>query len=120
MLPIRPNARQYRAGAAALVIVALLTMTMIAVAWVGGLGRPLLLPLVVAYFLFNAGVVFALIKGGLRTKGGRLGAAAILLNLGAMLSSDVTIYWTGLSAIAALAALVAAFLLFNEARAPTA
>ena len=89
---------------------------MIAVAWVDSLDGPLLLPLAVAYFLFNAGFVFAAVKGGLQTKGGRLGAAAISLNFAAMLLADVTVIWTALSAGAALAAVVAAYLLLNDAR----
>jgi len=116
MLPIEPSAHQYRAGAVALVIVALLTVSMIASAWVESLDGPLLLPLVVAYFLFNVGFVFAAVKGGLQTKGGRLGAVAISLNFAAMLLSDVTAIWTVLSAGAAMAALVAAYLLLNDAR----
>lgn len=116
MLPIEPSAQQYRAGAAALVIVAVLTVTIIAVAWLGSLVGPLLMPLV-AYFLFNAGFIFAAVKGGLQTKGGRLGAAAVSVNFAAMLLSDVTVIWTTLSAGAALTAVVAAYLLWNDAKA---
>jgi hypothetical protein len=114
---MEPSAQQYRAGAAALVIVALLTVAMIVVAREDSLDGPLLLPLVMAYFLFNAGFVFAAIKGGLQTKGGRLGAAAVSLNLAAILLSEVSVVWTALSAGAALAAVVAAYLLLNDARA---
>jgi hypothetical protein len=93
---------------------------MIAVTWVDSLDGPLLLPLVVAYFLFNVGFVFAAVIGGLQTKGGRLGAAAVSLNFAAMLLSDVTVIWTALSAGAALGAVVAAYLLLNDARASAA
>lgn len=116
MLPIEPSAQQYRAGAAALVLIATLTAAMIAVEWVDALDGPLLLPLVVAYFLFNSGFLFAAVKGGLRTKGGRLGAAAVSLNFAAMLLSDITPIWTALSAGAALASLVAAIMLSKDAK----
>ena len=120
MLLIEPSTQQYRAAAAALVLIATLTAAMIAVTWVDALDGPLLLPLVVAYFLFNAGFVFAAVKGGLRTKGGRLGAAAVSLNFAAMLLSDFTPIWTALSAGAALASLVAAYMLLKDAKASAA
>lgn len=119
MIFVEPSAQQYRAAAAALVIIATLTACIIAVAWVDTLDGPLLLPLIVAYFLFNAGFVVAAVKGGLQTKGGRLGAAAVSLNFVAMLVSDVTAIWTALSAGAVLGSLVAAYMLLKDAKAPT-
>ena len=113
---IEPSAQQYRAGAAALILVATLTAAMIAVAWVDTLDGPLLLPLVLAYFLFNFGFVFAAVKGGLQTRGGRLGASAVSLNFAAMLLSDITAIWTALSAGAALASLLAAYMLLKDAK----
>lgn len=117
MLLIEPSAQQYRAGAASLVIIATLTAAMIAVVWVETLDEPLLLPLSVAYLLFNAGFVFAAVKGGLQTNGARLGAAAASLNIAAMFLSDFMVLWTALSAGAGLAALVAAYLLMKDAKA---
>ena len=120
MFQVEPSAQQYRAGAAALFIIAMLTAAMIAVTWAKGFTGPLLLPLMVAYFLFNAGFVFVAVKAGLQTRGARLGHAAVLLNIGAMLSSDFTPVWTALSAAAALGSLVAAYMLLKDAKATTA
>ena len=114
---IERTAQQYRAGAIALLVIATLTAAMIAGAWAGPLDGPLLLPLIGAYFLFNAGFVIAAVKGGLQTNGGRLGVVAVSLNFAAMLLSDSTPIWTALSVCAALASLVAAAMLFKDAKA---
>jgi hypothetical protein len=77
-------------------------------------------PLILAYSLFNAGFIFAAVKGGLQTKGGRLGAAAVSLNFAAMLLSNVAPVWTALSAGVAVTSLVAAYTLLKDAKAAAA
>ena len=117
---VKPSAEQYRAAGFALVLMAAFTVAMIAVRWVGTFDGPLLLPLLVAYFLFNFGFVFAAVKGRLQTKPARLGFTAVLLNFGAMLLSDFDMIWTALSAGAVVVAVVAAYMLFKDARASAA
>jgi predicted small integral membrane protein len=116
MQMVQPSAEQYRAAGFTLVFMAVFTAAMIAVAWVGILDGPLLLPLVVAYFLFNFGFVVAAVKGHLQTKGARLGITAVLLNFAAMLLSGFDTLWTALSVGAVVVALVAAYRLFKDAR----
>jgi hypothetical protein len=89
---------------------------MIAFGSIETLDGPLLLPTVAAYFLFNFGYVFAVLKGRLRTNGARLGLGAVCLNLLAMLLSSFTTLWTALSICAVCAALIGAFKLFNESK----
>jgi len=104
---IEPNAGQYRAAALALVLVAALTGAMIAIQWVNSITGPLLLPVAVAYFLFNGGYVFAVVKDQLQTRGAKIGLAAVMLNFAAMLLSDFPTIWTALSICAVVTALSA-------------
>jgi hypothetical protein len=107
---------QYRAAAFGLAIIAVLTAGMVAFAMNEALGGPLLLPAVAAYFLFNFGYVFAVLKGRLRTNGARLGLGAVCLNFLAMLLSSFTAVWTALSLCAVGSALIGAFTLLKEAK----
>ena len=86
---------------------------MIAAQWVDAFDGPWLMPLAVAYFLFNFGYVVSVVKGSLQTKGAPLGMGAVLLL--AMLLSSFTAIWTALSACAVVVALVGAYLLFKDA-----
>ena len=116
MPPIEPSAQQYRAAATALIVVAALTSVVVALAWVSiGIDGPLLLPIIMGYFLFNAGFPVAAIRGSLQTSGRRLGAAAVSLNFVAMLLTDFTLVCTLLSVCAVLASVVAAYMLFKDA-----
>ncbi len=117
MQMVEPNAQQYRAAGFALVLIAAFTAAMIAFAWIDTFDGPLLLPIMVAYFLFNFGFVFAAVKGRLQTKAARLGFTAVLLNIAAMLLSDFETMWTALSAGAVVVAVVAAYMIFKDARA---
>jgi hypothetical protein len=116
MLAIEPNATQHRNAALALIIVAALTATMLAVQWVASFDGPLLLPVTMAYFVFNFGYIVGAIRGRLYSKGARLGSVAALLNLLAMLLGDFPVVWTALSLCAVVAALIASVLLFADAR----
>jgi hypothetical protein len=120
MLMIKPNAAQHRTAALALVIIAAFTAGMIAAQWVDPFDGPWLVPLVIAYFLFNFGYVFSVVKGSLQTIGARLGLGAVLLNVLAMFLSSFAAIWTALSACAVVVALVGAYLLFKEARSAAA
>lgn len=120
MLVIKPNTTQHRTAALALVIIAAFTAGIIAVQWVDSFDGPWLVPLAVAYLLFNFGYVFAVVKGGLQTKGARLGMGAVLLNVLAMFVSDFAVIWTALSACAVLVALIGACLLFKDTSIKTA
>ena len=120
MLAIKPNGAQHRAAALALVIIAASTAGMIAAQRVDPFDGPWLVPLAIAYFLFNFGYVSSVVKGRLQTKGTRLGLAAVLLNVLAMFLSSFTTIWTALSACAVVVALVGAYLLFTEARSAAA
>ena len=111
-----PSAVQIRAAAFGLIIIAVVTAGMIAFATNETLDGPLLLPTVTAYFLFNFGYVFAVLKGRLWTNGARLGLGAVCLNFLAMLLSSSTAVWTALSLCAVGSALIGAFTLFKEAK----
>ena len=120
MLVIEPSAAQHRPAALALVIIAALTAGMIAAEWVDLFDGPWLVPLAVAYCLFNFGYVFSVVKGrSLQTKGARLGMGAVLLNVLAMFLSSFTAIWTALSACAVVVALVGA-ICFSRMRASNA
>jgi hypothetical protein len=114
MLVIQPTAAQSRTTALALFVVAAVTAGMIAVQW-APIEGPWLVPLSVAYFLFNFGYGFSVVWGSLRTKGARLGSGAVLLNVLAMLLSSFSVIWTALSACAVIAALFGAHLLLKDA-----
>ncbi len=114
MQMVDPSAEQYRRAGFALVLIAGVTAAMIAVAWVGILDE-LVLPLVVAHFLFNGGFMVAALKGNLQTKGARLGVTAALLNFAAALLADFDAIWTGLSVCAVVVGVAAAYMLFSDA-----
>ncbi len=116
MLMIEPNAGQHRAAAFALFLVAALTAAVMAVQWVDSLTGPWLIPVVAAYFLFNGGYVFVMMRGRLQTRGAKIGLAAVLLNFAAMLLNNWPALWTALSVGAVLAALVGAFALLNDSK----
>ena len=113
---IEPNSNQHRTAAYALVLVAVLTTAVIAVQWVDSLTGRWLLPVIVAYFLFNGGYVFAVIKGRLQSRGAKIGLTAVLLNFAAMLLNTWPAIWTALSVSAVLAALIGGFVLLNDAK----
>jgi hypothetical protein len=120
MVAIEPNATQHRNAALALIIVATLTAAMVAVQWVASLDGPLLLPLTVAYFVFNFGYIVGAVRARLQSKAARLGHVAVLLNLLAMLLGNFPAVWTALSLCAVVAALTASALPFGDARRATA
>jgi len=120
MQMIEPNATQHRAAAVALIIVAALTAAMVVGQWVSRFSGPLLLTVVVAYFLFNFGFIFAIVKGRLQTKGARLGLVAVLINVLAMFLASLPVIWTIMSLSAFIAALIASFMIFKDARSAAA
>lgn len=79
-----------------------------------------LLPLVVAYFLFNFGFALSVAKAGSMTKATRLGTVAVLLNFLAMFVSAFENAWIVISSAATIMAFAAAFLLLKEATSATA
>ena len=117
---IEPSATQLRATAVALIIVAGLTVAMVAGQWVLRFSGPFLLLVVVAYFLFNFGFIFAVVKRRLMTKGARLGLVAVLINVLAMFVASLPVIWTVFSFCAVIAALTASFMMFKDARSASA
>lgn len=116
MPPIEPDSVDFRAAAFALILIAGFTAAMIAANWGDRLDGPVLIALVVGYFLFNIGYVWFYVKARLKTKGARVGAAAVSLNGLAMLCSDFVALWTALSAVAVPVALVGALICFQDAK----
>ena len=120
MLAIEPNAKQHKSAALALFIVAALTVALVAGQWVPSFDGPLLLPLTVAYLVFNFGYIVGAITARLYSRGARLGHVAVLLNVAAMLLGSFPFAWTTLSLCAVAVALVASVLLLTDARRATA
>jgi undecaprenyl pyrophosphate phosphatase UppP len=116
MRMIEPNAAQDRAAAYALILVAALTAIVMALAWGKSLGGPLLLPILVAYFVLNGGYVVAVIKSRLQSRGAKIGLDAVGLNFAAMLLTDYQAIWTLLSAASFAATICGASLLLREAK----
>jgi hypothetical protein len=116
MVLIEPSAQQHRAAAFALVVIAILTGVMIAAVWVDLPVGPYMLPLALAYVLFNFGFVGVWARGSLKTKGARLGITAVLLNFAAMLLNGFQLVWSALSGAALVVAVIAGYMLFTDAR----
>jgi hypothetical protein len=108
-----------RMRALALVIIGVLTAGMVIGEWAAP-WRSVLLPLVVAYFLFNFGFVATIVRPGSLTKATRLGTGAVLLNFVAMFLSRWDVIWAAVSTAAIVVAFAAAFLLLKEAAAQAA
>lgn len=113
---MEPSASQYRATAIALAIVSAVTAAVISIQWLDNWGGPLLLPLVVAYFAFNVGYLLVVVFGHFRSRGAKLGSAAVALNFAAMGFSQVDFIWTALSFLSVAVALAGVFRLLAEAR----
>jgi len=123
MMAIHPTAMQNRSAGLALAALAAFTAAVVVIQWTDTLDGPWLLPLVVAYFQFNLGYLFSVVKGSFLTKGARLGFGAVLLNLLALLAMSLSGFaaiWTALSVCALLASLLGAYLLFQDAKSATA
>ena len=114
-----PTAHLLLTRALALLVIAIVTAGMLAADWIGPARFPMVLPIIVAYFVFNFGFVF-IIKAGCLTRATRLGSVAVLLNFFAMFLSGFELAWRLASIAACAASLVAAVMLLGEARATTA
>lgn len=119
MKPTLASAHLLRTRALALLVMAVVGVGMIAVDWIGPAHFPTMLPIIIACIVFNFGFVFTF-RAGCLTRGSRFGAGAVLLNFLAMFLRDFEVAWRLTSIGACLVSLVAAGMLFGEARASMA
>jgi hypothetical protein len=108
---------RHTSAALGLILVGVVTVAVATTFWALSFMGPFLLPVGVAFFLFNLGYVLLVLSNGVRTRGAKLALAAGLLNLTGMLVGISPEIWTAFLASAIGCVAVGASAMIKEAKA---